>query len=237
MSCVSIQVLRRSAGGDVGGDGAPLALEGRIVEERPPPLPPPPPPLLPPPPPPVSVPLLPAPALPVPVPVPPPLPAPPAAAPAAPAAPAARVPRVPRALPPTETIRIELPDLNGYLLWNPTKFTLDAHCNTHGAGCKMDRTLKAGGGNSGQGRPLGMLLLWLDRAADSRIKDYHGHSDPRFKRLLGSKLFQADRLRLRLAFAHEASHGSPKWRVLQADQGGERAKRLDESAQEPEMVP
>ena len=101
----------------------------------------------------------------------------------------------------------------------------------------MDRTLKAGGGNSGQGRPLGMLLLWLDRAADSRIKDYHGHSDPRFKRLLGSKLFQADRLRLRLAFAHEASHGSPKWRVLQADQGGERAKRLDESAQEPEMVP
>ena len=239
MSCVSIQVLRRSAGGDVGGDGAPLALEGRIVEERPPPLPPPPPPLLPPPPPPVSVPPLPAPALPVPVPVPPLLPAPPAAAPAAPAAPAARVPRVPRALPPTETIRIELPDLNGYLLWNPTKLTLDAHCNTHGAGCKMDRTLKAGGGNSGQGRPLGMLLLWLDRAADSRIKDYHGHSDPRFKRLLGSKLFQADRLRLRLAFVHEASalHGSPKWRVLQADQGGERAKGDDEPAQEPEMVP
>ena len=97
----------------------------------------------------------------------------------------------------------------------------------------------AGGGKSGQGRPLGMLLLWLQRAADSRLKDYHGHSDSRFKRLLGSKLFQADRLRLRLAFVDEASAlpGSPKWRVLQADQGGERAPRRDESAQEPEMVP
>ena len=140
-------------------------------------------------------------------------------------------------MPPTETHRIELPDLSGYLLWNPTKLTLDAHCNTHGVGCKMDRTLKPG--NSGQGRPLGMLLLWLERAADPRLKDYHGHSDQRFKRLLGSKLFQADRLRLRLAFVHEASAlpGSPSCRLLQADQGGERAKRPDESAQEPEVVP
>ena len=142
-------------------------------------------------------------------------------------------------MPLTETIRIELPDLSGYLLWNPTKLTLDAHCNTHGAGCKMDRTLMAGGGKSGQGRPLGMLLLWLQRAADSRLKDYHGHSDPRFKRLLGSKLFQADRLRLRLAFVHEALAlpGSPRCRLLQEDQGGERAKRPDESALEPEVVP
>ena len=52
----------------------------------------------------------------------------------------------------------------GYVVWNKSGMSLDAHCMCDGHGrrdCKPDRSVKANGRRKAQGRPLGFLLSWL----------------------------------------------------------------------------
>ena len=91
----------------------------------------------------------------------------------------------------------------GLLKFSKICKTLDAHCATHGEGCKMDRTLRDGKG--GRGRPLGRCLAWLstrgwclvlflcktDLAGTVRFDSIWGSPDPRGpeRRRLGTAHF------------------------------------------------
>ena len=85
---------------------------------------------------------------------------------------------------------------------------LNAHCGHHqqmGAKCHCDRLRggysaggaggEGGGGKrAGQGRPLGLLMLWLTKASD-----FADHSGRECKRLLGSAAFHPERAAARQA--------------------------------------
>ena len=83
----------------------------------------------------------------------------------------------------------------GELSWNAACTNLNAHCRdvVHCAGrgkCHMDKTLNVGR-KRGQGRPVGLLVLWLRRGA-ATLKD---HRD--LKCDLGSAIHFAERKRAR----------------------------------------
>ena len=81
----------------------------------------------------------------------------------------------------------------------PRNKTMTAHCTVHGEGCRRSRTVTESGryGREGQGRPIGLLVAWLqdpDNHAD--LPRTFVHPRPRrqqarqmFSILEGSRLF------------------------------------------------
>jgi hypothetical protein len=119
----------------------------------------------------------------------------------------------------------------GYLLWSQSKNSLDAHCTSCDSQCKTDRTLKAGSGSSGQGRPLGRQLLWLrlgcDRSAvPSRVD--HGA----LRKSMGTDTWHAERSAIRTEFTTQFGADD----VAQAILAAERPRR-DGEPPEPVSVP
>ena len=70
----------------------------------------------------------------------------------------------------------EVPPGPGTLVFNMVASSLDAHCRQpgHGDGCRLNRTVKAGRkANGSQGRPVGLLMAWLEDAANHPTRAAH----------------------------------------------------------------
>ena len=70
-----------------------------------------------------------------------------------------------------------LPDDAGEIHFNVTSNYLRAHCAhpAHGEACRRQRTVLASefAGRGGQGRPIGSLVSWLQRAGEARSAEEH----------------------------------------------------------------
>jgi len=83
---------------------------------------------------------------------------------------------------------------HGTIVWNEAASSLDAHCTYH-AECRLNRTTRPGPRAYGQqGRPVGMLLAWLEKGATCATKADH---EAMKKDLMA--LIHPDRQRLRAA--------------------------------------
>lgn len=145
-----------------------------------------------------------------------------AAGEAAPAPPVPAVDRVPRGV-----AELEVGVDGGYIRYygGPKPFMV-AHCIVHGEReCRLTRTTAASEtrGRSGQGRPLGLLLSWLQCGCRGDMVDAKTH-----KGMRPWPTFD-DRLRARQGFADVPE--SALWFAA------EREQREDEPAEEPEKAP
>ena len=123
---------------------------------------------------------------------------------------------------------VQLGDL-GWMCFNQSN--INAHCSIHSCfsqKCHADRVrfphVGPGASRAGQGRPLGFLMLWLQRAAD-----YDNHSSRQCKIALGSAAWHQERVSARQALAQ----------IEGADMlfAAERPLRPDEEQEEPLIVP
>ena len=61
----------------------------------------------------------------------------------------------------------------GQIRYNPSFSFMRAVCTFHGKDCRRQRTLVRNNLRPGQGRPLGLLMNWLQKAADFESADEH----------------------------------------------------------------
>lgn len=68
-------------------------------------------------------------------------------------------------------------DIDGDIVWNNSAGSLDAHCRHHPS-CRMNRTVRPGTRAHGlQGRPVGILLRWLEVGSEFATKAEHQRSN------------------------------------------------------------
>ena len=144
--------------------------------------------------------------------------------------PAPDPPALPAAAPAGEVApTLVLPSGTLRVYFNAGKSTIVAHCPHHGARRRLTRSAHGSdrAGRSGQGRCIGLLLLWLEaHSADGVVDAFsHVHLEPD----RGREAFHADRLRLRDAFNASPMH-------VEFSRAWERPQRPDEG-REPAVVP
>ena len=85
---------------------------------------------------------------------------------------------------------------NGSVRYNFKAENLVAHCTYHSGNCRRTRTVRPPNSlkNLGQGRPVGLLCAWLERARDyATAKEHSANCKPTFQeRVDARQRFEAD---------------------------------------------